>query len=58
MKHVNMTVAVDPRVKQLALAASKADRRTLSALIEILVLEHAPRLIEARRGLQLAQQSS
>ena len=48
---MKVSISISPEVKALATEASKADRRTMSALIELLVLEHAPKIIEARKGL-------
>jgi len=46
---VPLTVHIDPKVKALATEAAKADRRTLSGLFEIWVLDNAPRIIAARK---------
>jgi hypothetical protein len=56
--NVVMNISVDPQVKALAAEAAKADRRSISALLEILILENCPQIIESRRGMQIKQQQS
>jgi hypothetical protein len=41
----NLSLVVNPKVKELAKRAAKADKRTISALIELLVLKHCPEII-------------
>jgi hypothetical protein len=58
MKNVVLTLSIDPKVRALAAEACKADRRTLIGLFEILVLEHAPKTIAARKQLVAMQASA
>jgi hypothetical protein len=60
MKNANLTLSIDPKVKALAVEASRADRRSISGLIEVLVLEHAPKIIAAQvqKGLHIQEQAS
>jgi hypothetical protein len=55
VKNAILTLSMDPKVKALAVEASRADRRSISGLIEVLLLEHAPKIIEAqvRKGLHV-----
>ena len=51
---VVMNISVDPQVKALAAEAAKADRRSVSALLEILILENCPKIIESRKAIQIS----
>jgi hypothetical protein len=56
--NVVMNISVAPQVKALAAEAARADRRSVSALLEILILENCPKIIESRRDIQMIHQSS
>ena len=51
-----MNLHLNQEVKNLLAEAAKLDRRSISALVEILVMENCPKIIEARRGLALKMQ--
>jgi hypothetical protein len=51
-----MNITLDPQVKALAAEAARADRRSVSALLEILILENCPKIIESRKGIRMIHQ--
>lgn len=44
LKTAVMTLRIEPQVKAVAEMAAKQDRRSVTSLIEVLVLEHAKKL--------------
>jgi hypothetical protein len=58
MRPVTLNLSVDPEVKALAAKAAKADRRSVSALMEILILEQCPKIIESRSKMTATQNAT
>jgi len=48
---MKVTVNMKPEIRALVAEGSKADSRSISSLIEILVREHVPKIIELRKSL-------
>lgn len=44
VKTATLTVRLDPRIKAAAEAAAKHERRSLTSLLEVLILNHCRRL--------------
>jgi uncharacterized protein (DUF1778 family) len=51
MKSAVLNLNIDPEVKKLVVEASKLDRRSISGFLEVLILEHCPKIIEAKKCL-------
>lgn len=50
IKTASLTVRLEPQIKALAEQAAKADRRSITQLLEVLIIEHAK-----KAGLEVAQ---
>ena len=46
MGRANLQLVVAPKIKELARRAAVADRRTMSALVELLIRRHCPVIIQ------------
>ena len=58
MKTAVLNLNIDPEVKKLVVEASKLDRRSISGFLEVLILEHCPKIIDAKKALWPIQQSN
>jgi hypothetical protein len=55
VKNVVMNISIAQELKTLVAEAARADRRSVSGLLEVLILENCPKIIESRKEIQVTR---